>query len=100
MSKIVKKSNRNPKSQFKTAIVNQLTDLLSVQKEKLWDLIQIPKSQTHGQFTLPIPRLLKLYPQQDKEEACNKIVRSVRHPFFFLVVVPSHTANLYTCAQV
>ncbi|KAI9276396.1 arginyl-tRNA synthetase [Sporodiniella umbellata] len=79
MTKIVKKSNKTSKSKFKNAIANSLSEALSFEREDLWDLIQIPKSQSHGQFTLPIPRLLKLYPQQDSKGMYHKISHSVKY---------------------
>ncbi|KAG1139338.1 hypothetical protein G6F37_010518 [Rhizopus arrhizus] len=73
--KITKRSNQqNTKSKFKSAIATLLSDTVSVEKQKLLDLIQIPKSTTHGQFTLPIPQLLKLVPHQDKDVLCKEIV--------------------------
>lgn len=82
LMKITKRSNQqNTKSKFKSAIATLLSDTVSVEKQKLIDLIQIPKSTTHGQFTLPIPQLLKLVPHQDKDVLCKEIVHLVRFHF-------------------
>ncbi|RCH91148.1 Arginyl-tRNA synthetase [Rhizopus azygosporus] len=66
----------NTKLKFKNVIATKLTKLLRVHKQDLLELIQIPKSHEHGQFTLPIPRLLKLTNDQDQDRVCKDIIFS------------------------
>lgn len=84
----------NTKLKFKNVIATKLTKLLRVHKQDLLELIQIPKSHEHGQFTLPIPRLLKLTNDQDQDRVCKDIIFSVSF-LAFLVCLFANINELF-----
>jgi arginyl-tRNA synthetase len=69
---------------FKNAIARQLSRISGIKEEILESAIEIPKNKKHGEFAIPIPKLISISGKAPGTQAewANQLaskVRSAKH---------------------